>query len=81
MANQQHYSHADCTRAEQCYRYFVYHFSRDNEPFPIYEWNGQVSPFWLILAIGGLYYGITSIDKFYRSATASPSSDNGSGRS
>lgn len=24
MANQQHYSHADCTRAEQCYRYFVY---------------------------------------------------------
>ena len=56
-------------------------FSRDNEPFPIYEWNGHVSPFWLILAIGGLYYGITSIDKFYRSATASLSSDNGSGRS
>lgn len=56
-------------------------FSRDNEPVPIYEWNGHVSPFWLILAIGGLYYGIISIDKFYRSATASPSSDSGSGRS
>ena len=53
---------------------FFYNFAFDSEnPIPFYEWNGHVSPIWLLASIAGLYYGIVAIDNFYRKGSTSSS--------
>ena len=58
---------------------FFYNFAFDSEnPIPFYEWNGHVSPIWLLASIAGLYYGIVAIDNFYRKGSTSSSEESAS---